>query len=111
MPEKQKAQFPTEIVSLPSKGALYSKESSLSKGEVEIKYMTAKEEDILTSQNLILKGVVLDKLLESLVVDKKIDLNSMLVGDKNALFIASRVLAYGKKYSFSYVNNQIVFFN
>jgi hypothetical protein len=68
--------------------------------------MTAKEEDILTSQNLIQKGIVLDKLLESLVVDKKIDLNSMLIGDKNALFIASRVLAYGKEYSFDYVDNQ-----
>ena len=98
--------FPTEVVDLPSKGYFYPEDNSLSSGKIEIKYMTAKEEDILTSQNLILKGIVLDKLLESLVVDKKIDLNSMLVGDKNALFIATRVLAYGKEYSFSYVNNQ-----
>ena len=97
--------FPTEVVDLPSKGYYYPEDNSLSSGQIEIKYMTAREEDILTSQNLILKGVVLDKLLESLVVDKKIDLNSMLIGDKNALFIAARVLAYGKEYTFEYTDN------
>ena len=98
--------FPTEVVDLPSKGYYYPEDNPLSSGQIEIKYMTAKEEDILTSQNLIQKGIVLDKLLESLVVDKKIDLNSMLIGDKNALFIAARVLAYGKEYTFDYVDNQ-----
>ena len=98
--------FPTEVVDLPSKGYYYPADNPLSSGKIEIKYMTAKEEDILTSQNLIQKGIVLDKLLESLVVDKKIDLNSMLIGDKNALFIASRVLAYGKEYTFDYTDSQ-----
>ena len=97
--------FPTEVVDLPSKGYYYPEDNSLSSGQIEIKYMTAREEDILTSQNLITKGIVLDKLLESLVVDKKIDLNSMLIGDKNALFIAARVLAYGKEYTFEYTDN------
>ena len=98
--------FPTEVVDLPSKGYYYPADNPLSSGKIEIKYMTAKEEDILTSQNLIQKGIVLDKLLESLVVDKKIDLTSMLIGDKNALFIASRVLAYGKEYTFDYTDTQ-----
>jgi hypothetical protein len=98
--------FPTEVVDLPSKGYFYPEDNPLFSGQIEIKYMTARDEDILTSQNLILKGVVLDKLLESLVVDKKIDLNSMLIGDKNALFIASRVLAYGKEYTFDYTDSQ-----
>ena len=98
--------FPTEVVDLPSKGYYYPTDNPLSSGKIEIKYMTAKEEDILTSQNLIQKGIVLDKLLESLVVDKKIDLTSMLIGDKNALFIASRVLAYGKEYTFDYTDTQ-----
>ncbi len=97
---EEKRQFPTEVVDLPSKGSLYSKDSPLSKGEVEIKYMTAKEEDILTSQNLIRKGLVIDKLLESLVVDSSINLDEMLIGDKNALMVASRVLGYGKNYEF-----------
>lgn len=90
--------FPTEIVDLPSKGLLYPKESALSSGKIEIKYMTAKEEDILTSANLIKKGVVIEKLLESLIVDKSVKVNDLLIGDKNAVLIASRILAYGKEY-------------
>lgn len=99
---EDKRQFPTEIINLPSKGAVYSKDSPLSKGEIEIKYMTAKEEDILTSQNLIRKGLVIDKLLESLVVDPSINLDEILIGDKNALMVASRVLGYGKDYEFEF---------
>jgi len=90
--------FPTEVVNLPSKGRLYSKDSPLSKGEVELKYMTAKEEDILTSINLIRKGIVIDKVLESLIVDKKIKIDDLLIGDKNALMISARILGYGKDY-------------
>ena len=90
--------FPTEVVDLPSKGLLYPKESALSSGKIEIKYMTAKEEDILTSANLIKKGVVIEKLLESLIVDKSVKVNDLLIGDKNAVLIASRILAYGKEY-------------
>ena len=90
--------FPTEVVDLPSKGLLYPKENALSSGKIEIKYMTAKEEDILTSVNLIQKGVVIEKLLESLIVDKSIKVSDLLIGDKNAVLIASRILAYGKEY-------------
>lgn len=90
--------FPTEVVDLPSKGLLYPKESALSSGKIEIKYMTAKEEDILTSVNLIQKGVVIEKLLESLIVDKSVKVSDLLIGDKNAILIASRILAYGKEY-------------
>ena len=90
--------FPTEVVDLPSQGLLYPKDSPLSSGKVEVKYMTAKEEDILTSANLIKKGIVVEKLIESLVVDKSIDIDTILVGDKNAILVASRILAYGKEY-------------
>ena len=97
--------FPTEIVELPSKGYFYPEENPLSTGKVEIKYMTAREEDILTSQNLIQKGIVIDKLLEALVVSD-VNLDDVLIGDKNAIMIASRVLAYGKEYTFDYIDNQ-----
>jgi hypothetical protein len=97
--------LPTEIVSLPSKGLLYPKESPLSKGEVEMKYMTAKEEDILTNTNFIRQGTVIDKLLQSLIVTK-IDFNELLIGDKNAILIAARVLGYGQEYKFKYTNEQ-----
>ena len=90
--------FPTEVVDLPSKGLLYPEDSPLSTGKIEIKYMTAKEEDILTSPNLIKQGVVVEKLLESLIVDKSIKVDDLLIGDKNSILIASRILAYGKEY-------------
>ena len=99
--------FPTEVIDLPSKGLLYSKDSPLSSGKIEMKYMTAKEEDILTNQNYIAKGTVIDKLLQSLIVDKKISYNDMLVGDKNALLIAARVLGYGKDYTFDYAGEKV----
>ena len=98
--------FPTEEVELPSKGLLYPKDSPLSSGKVEIKYMTAKEEDILTNQNYIQKGIVLDKLLESVVISK-INLDDLVIGDKNAVLIATRILGYGKEYSFTYGDEQI----
>ena len=90
--------FPTEVVDLPSKGLLYPEGSPLSTGKIEIKYMTAKEEDILTSANLIKQGVVVEKLLESLIIDKSIKIDDLLIGDKNSVLIASRILAYGKEY-------------
>jgi len=95
--------FPTEIVELPSKGLLYPAESSLSSGKLEMKYMTAKEEDILTTQSYIKQGVVLDKLFRSLIVGngegKPVNYNELLIGDKNAVMIAARVLGYGKDYT------------
>ena len=93
--------FPTETIELPSKGILYSEDHPLSNGTIEMKYMTAREEDILTNQNYIANGTVLDKLLQSLIITK-FDYNDLLIGDKNAILIASRILGYGKDYSFTY---------
>jgi len=90
--------FPTEEVELPSKGLIYAKDNPLSKGVVEVKYMTAKEEDILSNQSFIQKGTVLEKLLRSVIVDKDINIDDLIVGDKNALLIATRILGYGKDY-------------
>jgi hypothetical protein len=94
--------LPTETVELPSKGLLYNADNPLSSGMVEIKYMTAKEEDILTNQSYIKKGTVLDKLLQSLIVDKNIKYSDLVVGDKNALLVAARILGYGAEYEFEY---------
>ena len=95
---EEKRQFPTEVIDLPSKGYFYPEDSPLSSGQVEIKYMTAKEEDILTSVNLIKKGLVIDMLLQSLIVDQNINYKDILIGDKNAIMVASRILGYGKEY-------------
>jgi len=97
--------FPTEIVELPSKGLLYAEDSPLRSGTIEMKYMTAKEEDILTNQNYIQKGVVVDKLIQALIVDKSIDYSQLLLGDKNALLLAARILGYGADYEFNYLGS------
>jgi len=99
-------QFPTEMVTLPSKGLLYPEGSPLKKGEIEMKYMTAREEDILTNQNLIKNGTVIDKLLQALIITP-INYNDLLTGDKNAILIAARILGYGSEYEFQY-NNETV---
>lgn len=90
--------FPTEVISLPSQGKCYPEGNPLSSGQLEIKYMTAKEEEILSSQNLIRKGVVLDKLFESIIVDKKVNVDDIVLGDKNAIMLAARILGYGAEY-------------
>jgi len=99
--EENKFKFPTEMVELPSKGLLYPEDSPLAEGKIEMKYMTAREEDILTNQAYIKQGVVLDKMLQSLIVTK-VNYDDLIVGDKNALFIAARILGYGGNYAFDY---------
>lgn len=93
--------LPTEIVELPSKGLIYPESNPLSSGEVEMKYMTAKEEDILTNTNYIADGTVLDRLMKSLIVSN-INYDDLIIGDKNAIMIAARILGYGKDYTFTY---------
>ena len=102
--QKQEFKFPTETVDLPSGGKLYGKDSPLSSGKIELKYMTAKEEDILTSQNLIKQGVVIDNLLNSLIVTPGIKTEDLLIGDKNAVMVAARILAYGGDYTVEVTN-------
>lgn len=99
---EEKFKMPTEWVDLPSKGLLYPEDSELAKGQVEIKYMTAREEDILTNQSYIQKGIVLDKLLKSVIVSK-INFDDLLIGDKNAIMVAARILGYGSEYTFDYL--------
>ena len=90
--------FATEIISLPSQGKCYSEDNPLSKGTLEIKYMTAREEEILASQSLVKKGVVIDKLFESIIVEKDVNIDDIILGDKNAILLATRVLGYGPEY-------------
>ena len=103
---EQVNKFPTEMVELPSKGLIYPEDSPLRSGKVEMKYMTAREEDILTNQNYIKQGIVLDKLLKSLIVSK-IDYDELILGDKNAILVAARILGYGKDYNFKYKGEQV----
>ena len=97
--------IPTETVTLPSKGLLYPETSPLAKGEIEMKYMTAKEEDILSNANYIRQGTVIDKLLQALIITP-IDYNELLIGDKNAILVAARILGYGKDYNITSGGNE-----
>jgi hypothetical protein len=91
---------PTEIVDLPSQGKYYPKEHHLhGVDSIEIRFMTAKDEDILTSKSLLRKGVAIDRFLQNILVDKKIKVADLLIGDKNALIVASRITGYGADYS------------
>ena len=99
-----KAEFgldiPTELVPLPSAGKVYSTSSSLHGREmVEIRPMTAREEDILTSRALLKKGTVVTELIKSCLIDKTINTLDLLAGDRNALMVAVRITGYGSDYT------------
>ena len=102
---ENKLNIPTETIELPSKGLVYPESSPLSSGQIEMKYMTAREEDILTNQSLIQKGTVLDELMKSMVISK-INYDELIIGDKNAIMVAARVLGYGKDYTFNYLGEE-----
>lgn len=90
---------PTEFVDLPSKGQHYPEDHPLhGKESLEIRYMTAKDEDILTSKSLLKKGLAIDRLLQNIIVDKTVKVDQLLVGDKNALVVAARITGYGPEY-------------
>lgn len=93
--------FPTNIVELPSTGLLYPENHPLSKGTVEMKWMTGKEENILTTESYIKNDTVIDKFLESMVVSPKFKYDDLLIGDKDALIIASRIYGHGEEYTFT----------
>jgi len=91
---------PTEIVDLPSKGRFYSEVHPLHKKDsIEIKFMTAKDEDILTSPSLLKKGLALDRFLKNIILDGTLRVPSLLSGDKNAILVASRINGFGADYT------------
>ena len=102
--DKVKAEFgldvPLELVPLPSSGKVYPPNSSLYNTDtVEIRAMTAREEDILTSRALLKKGTVITELIKSCLVDRNINPMDLLGGDRNALMVAIRITGYGPEYS------------
>jgi predicted RNA-binding Zn-ribbon protein involved in translation (DUF1610 family) len=90
---------PTEFVELPSKGLGYAADHPLcGKDVIEIRYMTAKEEDILTSATLLKKGIAVDRFMQNIICDSSINIDDLLIGDKNAILIAARASGYGSEY-------------
>ena len=98
---EQKFQIPTEMIELPSKGLIYAKENPLSKGEIEMQYMTARHEDLLTNVNNLKSGTAIEKTLKALI-SADINYDDLILGDRNGLLISARILAYGKDYQFKY---------
>lgn len=94
---KQKSKLPTVIINLPSQGKIYPKDHPLASGTIEMRYMTAYDEDILTNSSYIREGVVFDKLLES-IITSPISIADIKTPDKDALIINARILAYGTEY-------------
>jgi hypothetical protein len=94
---KQKSKLPTVIINLPSLGKVYPKEHPLSNGTIEMRYMTAYDEDILTNASYIREGVVFDKLLDA-IITTQVNINDIANVDKDALIINARILAYGSEY-------------
>jgi hypothetical protein len=93
-------EIPVESVPIPSRGLAYPSDSALHCAEsVDIRAMTAREEDILTSRALIKKGTVITELIKSCLVDKRIDVSKMLSGDRNAVMVALRITGYGSEYT------------
>lgn len=90
--------YPTDVIPLPTKGWFYPDTHPLASGEIELKQMTAREEDILANQELIKKGKVIDKLMESVIVNKSIRVEDLFIPDKDAILLAIRRLAYGDEY-------------
>jgi hypothetical protein len=101
----EKFTLPTETIELPSEGKIYDLANPLSAGTVEMKYMTAREEDILTNVNLLRQGIAIEKMLQSLI-KSPIQYDDLVLGDRNALLIAARILAYGSAYSFEYTDSE-----
>lgn len=89
----------TEMIELPSGGVCYPENHPLRSGRIELKYPTAVEESVLMSKTLIKKGLSIDRFVMELIVDRNIDINTILVGDWEAIILASRILAYGPEYS------------
>jgi predicted RNA-binding Zn-ribbon protein involved in translation (DUF1610 family) len=97
--EKRVLTLPKQKVSLPSKGWFYDPKNPLSKGEIELYIPTARHEDILMSPTLIKKEQVLNEFIKEIIVDDKVDFNTMLLGDKSYLTIVGRILLYGPEYT------------
>jgi hypothetical protein len=101
----EKFTLPTETIELPSQGKVYDITNPLSSGTIEMKYMTAREEDILTNVNLLRQGLAIEKMLQSLI-KSPIQYEDLILGDRNSLLIAARILAYGSAYSFEYTDSE-----
>ena len=103
---QQTSKFPANIITLPSNGNVYAETSILRTGKVEMRHMTAYDEDILSNSSYIKEGVIFDKLLEALIITSNVNINELTAGDKEWLIISARILGYGVEYDVVVTNPQ-----
>tara|TARA_R100001377_G_scaffold18447_1_gene9510 strand:+ start:2585 stop:3367 length:783 start_codon:yes stop_codon:yes gene_type:complete len=103
---QQTSKFPANIITLPSNGNVYTETSALRSGKVEMRHMTAYDEDILSNSSYIKEGVIFDKLLEALIITADVNINDLTAGDKEWLIISARILGYGVEYDVVVTNPQ-----
>jgi transcription elongation factor Elf1 len=89
---------PSQIVELPSKGRYPIGHPLCGRDSIEIRYMTAKDEDVLTNRSMLKKGIAIDRLIQNLIKDPSIDSKTLYIGDRNAIIIHARASAYGEDY-------------
>ena len=91
---------PRDYVILPSKGRVYPVESPLhNMEEIEVRHLTAADEDILTSRALLRSGKAIDTLLDNVIINKSIKSEDLVSGDKNAIMTFLRITGYGPEYN------------
>lgn len=96
--QQQTSKIPGVIVNLPSKGKVYPASNPCHTGTLEMRYMTAYDEDILTNASYIKEGIVFDKLIDSLVITTGVNVNTLIEADKEWLIIFARIMGYGAEY-------------
>jgi hypothetical protein len=92
VPDEYKVPF--DVIELPSQGLLYKNKKS----SVKVEYLTAFDENILTSPNLLNNGKVLDVLIERKVKDLGFEPKELLGGDRLAILLYLRTTGLGNEY-------------
>ena len=95
---QKRSKVPGHIVKLPSFGRVYPESSPLRSGTVEIRYMTAYDEDILMNTSYINENVVYEKLIDSLLLTTGVQSSEISNQDLDAIIIMARIHSYGEKY-------------
>ena len=83
-----------DIIALPSNGQCYKKKIN----RIPVAYLTAYDENLITSPNLYKDGLIIDFLLKHKVLDKSINLDELCSGDVDAITLFLRATSYGVEF-------------
>lgn len=83
-----------DIISLPSNGQCYPNKVN----RLPVGYLTAYDENLITSPNLYKDGLIIDFLLKHKVLDDSINLDNLCLGDVDAIILFLRATSYGPEF-------------